>query len=143
MVGNACPIARKDGSPCGGTPTKSGYCLAHDPALAEKRTAARRKGGKGKSRLVRAQKLIPEDLQAMDRVLSRCVADVYRGIIAPAQGTAIASMVGARVRIREIALKMREQTELTERIEKLEEQIVKSGISTPKNGKGSGFPAHR
>lgn len=40
-----CRGTRKDGTPCGGRPNASGYCLAHDPARAGVAAAARRAGG--------------------------------------------------------------------------------------------------
>lgn len=111
--------------------------MTHDPALAGKRREARLKGGKGKSRMVRAQKLIPEDLLVLDSLLDRVVADVYRGALAPAQGTAIAALLGAKVRIRDLGLRVREQTELTERLSKLEERIEELGIKAHSNGKAA------
>jgi hypothetical protein len=74
---------------------------------------------------VRAQKLLPlGDLDILDRVLNQAVAEVYQGILSPSQGTAIAALAGARVRLREISLKMAEQGELKDRISRLEEKIV-------------------
>jgi hypothetical protein len=138
MVAPTCPTPRKDGGQCTARPNQSGFCYVHDPALDEKRRQAWRKGGKGKSLLIRAQKLIPPNLQVLDTLLDRVVADVYRGSLAPSQGTAIASLVGAKVRIREISLKLREQTELAERLERLEEKIEELGNPSHSNGKGSG-----
>lgn len=40
-----CQGIRKDGTPCGGSPNASGYCIAHDPARAGVAAAARRAGG--------------------------------------------------------------------------------------------------
>jgi hypothetical protein len=134
MLVDACPIPRKDGSPCRAWPTKSGYCLAHDPALSEKREQARLKGGYGKSRVARAERLLPQELQALDDVLSTVITGVYAGNLLPSQGSSIAALASARVRLREIALKMAEQGELKERIQKLEVAINDIGLKNRTNG---------
>jgi hypothetical protein len=139
MDANGCPTPRKDGGQCRARPTKSGYCLTHDPDLAGQRAASRQRGGKGKSRMARAQKLIPEDLQVLDTLLDQVVAGIYQGGLVPAQGSAIAAVIGAKVRIREISLKIMEQTELTARVERLEAQSVEFRAANPKNGKGTGY----
>src|SRR5262245_13145882 len=48
--GARCQQVRQDGTPCRATARPSGFCFAHDPALAAKRTDARRKGGRERSR---------------------------------------------------------------------------------------------
>jgi hypothetical protein len=138
MLADACPTPRKDGSPCQAQPTKSGYCLAHDASLAEKRQAARERGGFGKSRAARAAKLLPRDLEIMDDVLSSAISAVYRGSMSPSQGSAIAALAGARVRLREIALRLAEQVELADRISRLEEHIHEMGFTSGTNRKASG-----
>src|SRR5262249_56882372 len=41
-----CRQPRSDGSPCRGAARSSGYCFAHDPALAGKQAVGRRRGGR-------------------------------------------------------------------------------------------------
>lgn len=135
MLANGCPTARRDGEACQARPTRSGYCLAHDPSLAEKRQQARLRGGYGKSRAARAQKILPHDLRSMDDVLSSAIIGVYRGNLLPSQGSAIAALSSARVRVREIALRMAEQGELRDRISALEDKINELGIRNHQNGK--------
>lgn len=109
--------------------------MAHDPSSAEKRREARARGGTNKSRTARAQKLLPEDLQVMDEVLSNAIAAVYRGTLSPGQGSALAALAGARVRLREIGLKMAEQAELRDRLAQLEDKINELGVRNRQNGK--------
>jgi hypothetical protein len=143
MLKGSCAAARKDGNPCQATPTHSGYCFAHNPALSSKRREARVKGGKGKSRTVRAQKLLPDDLQVLDTLLDRAIAGVYQGALLPAQGTSIASLVGAKVRLREVSLKIAEQVELKEEVAALERRLGEIETKSGTNGKGAGFPFRR
>ncbi len=62
-----CPGPNVDGGPCR-APAElllpSGYCFAHDPAVADQRTAARRNGGQT-TRLKNRRGLDPEDLGAL------------------------------------------------------------------------------
>ncbi len=46
----ACLSSRKDGQPCGATPTMSGYCFMHDPDRLEAAAEARELGGKRRRR---------------------------------------------------------------------------------------------
>jgi hypothetical protein len=137
MVGNACPVIRRDGQPCQGAPGPSGRCWAHDPGIEERRREARKKGGEGKSRKVRAQKFLPRDLEILDGVLDQAIARTYQGGITPSQGSAIAALAGAKVRLREISLKLAEQTEFKERIQKLEERLNDINLKANRNGTGS------
>lgn len=85
MVGNSCPVIRRDGQPCQGAPGPSGMCWSHDPSVEERRREGRKRGGHGKSRKARAEKLMPEDLQIMDGLLANAIAEVYRGNSRPAK----------------------------------------------------------
>jgi hypothetical protein len=143
MVENSsrCQQLRRDGHRCQGPARPSGFCFAHDPALREERKAASARGGQNKSKAVRAQKLLPNDLQALDKVLAQAIDGVYAGHLLPNRGSAIAALAGARVRVREIGLKLAEQSELLDRISRLEERINEIGFTARTNGTGSrGLP---
>jgi hypothetical protein len=45
-----CLASRRDGQPCGATPTLSGYCFMHDPDRVEAAAEARELGGKRRRR---------------------------------------------------------------------------------------------
>ena len=137
MLDKGCPIPRKDGKECRGIPTTSGYCPSHDPNLGNKIREGRARGGRNKARTARAQKLLLGELETLDDVLTQAVAGVYRGTLSPAQGSSIAALASAKVRLREIALKMAEQTELKDRILRLEEQIYDIGLKNHTNGKAT------
>ena len=94
-----CPASRRDGQPCQGAANKSGFCMAHDPALAERRREAARLGGKGKARAARLGKLVPPRLMAVYDTLELALGQVYRGEIDPRVATAMASLAGAMVKV--------------------------------------------
>jgi hypothetical protein len=70
-----CPaLRRKDGQPCTGKQTSSGYCVAHDPRANEWRA----RGGKATSSANRAARLLPSRLQPMVQLLEAVFADLYK-----------------------------------------------------------------
>ena len=94
-----CSATRSDGQPCQAVATRSGMCMAHDPALAEKRQEARRRGGQASARTARLGKLVPPRLMAVYDTLELALTQVYRGEIDPRVATAMASLAGAMVRV--------------------------------------------
>ena len=94
-----CPATRRDGQPCRAIANSGGFCMAHDPALAEKRREAARLGGKGKARVARLGKLVPPRLMAVYDTLELALGQVYRGEIDARVATAMASLAGAMVRV--------------------------------------------
>jgi hypothetical protein len=137
MVADSCLKRRKDGGLCQARPTTSGFCPSHDPALSGKIREARARGGRGKSTRARAARLLPADLQLLDRVIDRAIDDLYSGSISPGQGSALSALVGSKIRLREVSLKLAEQSELRSRISHLEEKIVEFGLKNHTNGKAT------
>jgi hypothetical protein len=76
----------------------SGYCFAHDEALAQTREAARSRGGTNKRNAARAGKLMPPELQALRGALFSTLADVRAGRLGAAQANAIANVSTAILR---------------------------------------------
>jgi hypothetical protein len=110
-----CPATRRDGQPCRGIANKSGFCMAHDPALADKRREAARLGGKGKARVARLGKLVPPRLVAVYDHLEEALSQVHKGELDPRAATAMAALAGAMVRVLTSG-------ELEERVRRLEER---------------------
>ena len=94
-----CRATRKDGQPCRATPTRDGRCLAHSPALADKRRAAYARGGHNKARHVRLARLMPPRLVPVFDVLERALAEVHDGDLDPPRAQAMAAVAGALVRV--------------------------------------------
>ena len=110
-----CKEPRKDGTPCT-TPALPGseYCFAHDPDLAAKRDAGRRKGGQGKATSRRLGKLMPARLVPIWDRLETALADTLDGSLDPRQATAAAALARALVAVLQAG-------EFEERLRKLEE----------------------
>jgi hypothetical protein len=87
-VKQQCQATKADGSPCRGSalPGKS-VCLFHDPTQAGKAKAARRKGGKTRSKQAAVLPLAPdvkvEDVAGVVKLLSETISQVRRGEIDP------------------------------------------------------------
>ena len=97
-----CRGTRKDGTPCQAPPHAiggDGYCWAHDPEKREARRAARAKGGQHKATAVRAEKLVPSHMRPVLGAVLAAIRDVRSGALTPAQGSALASLAGAAVRV--------------------------------------------
>ena len=94
-----CSGTRKDGQPCRAISTRDGLCLAHSPALAEKRRAAYSLGGRNRARHVRLAKLAPPRLLPLYDTLDGAIGDVREGRLDPRQAHAMAALSGAMLRI--------------------------------------------
>ena len=108
----ACRARTKDGQPCRGQLHPSGYCVAHDPALQEKREAARVNGGRNSSRVARLEKLMPRRLRSVYDLLETALQDVHEGRLDVGRAKAMASVAGAMVRV----LQAGELEELTRKL---------------------------
>ena len=94
-----CGAITKKGESCAGRPSKSGFCLAHDPALASTRESARVRGGENSSSRARLEKLMPERLRPTFELLEKAVNEVYEGRLPPQRASAMASLTGAMVKV--------------------------------------------
>ena len=94
-----CGAITKSGQPCGGRPSESGTCFAHDPALSATREAARVRGGKNSSSRARLEKLMPERLGPTFELLEKAVTEVYEGRLPAQRASAMASLTGALIKI--------------------------------------------
>jgi hypothetical protein len=114
-MANRCKATRRDGTPCTAAARASGYCFAHDPALAEVRADACRRGGRGRSNVARLRKTMPPDLCEVLDQLMQALEGTYGGQLEPRAATAMATLCGAIVRVYELG-------ELAERVKALEER---------------------
>ena len=107
-----CRATKANGEPCR-APAKGphGYCWAHDPANAERRSRMASKAARSKpNREIPAIKALLEDLT--ERVLS--------GDLETSRAAVANQLVNTRLRAIEQERKMRELEELAERLEALE-----------------------
>jgi hypothetical protein len=95
---SGCSVVTKAGDPCHARPTASGYCFAHDPALHEKRNAARRRGGANSAHRVRfSSAMSPVLADVLDFIIT-AMRDVTGGGLDHRRAQAVAALAGAAVR---------------------------------------------
>jgi hypothetical protein len=114
-MANRCNETRRDGQLCMAAARPSGYCFAHDPALAEARANARRRGGYGCSIAARLRKKLSPDLSDVLDQLLQALEETYGGQLEPRVAMAMAALCGAIVRIYQLS-------ELAVRVQALEER---------------------
>jgi hypothetical protein len=113
-----CAAITRGGSRCGSAVLAgSRYCWTHDPAAADRRREASKKGGQARSNKARALKQIPPAMSAEDLAgwLSLLFTSVMTGRIEPKIGTACAA-------IARTLHEVKHATELEERIAELEQR---------------------
>ena len=110
-----CAGIKRDGGRCavvvGGSRT---YCYQHDPANAEQRKRAASRGGKSKPN---------RELAEIKRLISALVAGVLKGTTNRADAAVCGQLANTQIRAVAVELRVREQLELIERVEELEEII--------------------
>jgi hypothetical protein len=114
-----CAGAKRDGTPCErivGAPQR--YCYAHDPARAEARKRNASKGGRSKPN---------REILDIKNHLKELTLEVLSGAVATAPYAVANQLINTRLRAVEVERKIREQDELLERIERLEEQATEKG----------------
>ena len=118
-----CQAIARSGSRCNSPVLPdSQWCWVHDPAAADRRREASKKGGKARANAERAKKLIPEAMSTQDLAgwLSLLFTNVMAGRIEPKIGTACAT-------IARTLHEVKHATELEERLAELERS---AGIAT-------------
>jgi hypothetical protein len=110
-----CSGTKRDGSPC--TATVEGlqrFCWWHDPANADNRRRAASKAGKSKR---------SRELAGIKARLSDLAGDVLEGRQDKGVAAVASQVLNVYLRAVSVELKAREQLELIERLEALEEQL--------------------
>ena len=116
-----CTATKRDGRPCT-TPTlpDSPYCFAHDPALANQRLAAQRKGGRNRSSAHRLQKRVPTSLRDAEAALYRMLERLETGDAEAVTANAMSSVCRALV-------SLHEPGDLERRLDVIERQLDELG----------------
>ena len=113
---STCTATKRDGSPCT-LPSSGpeGLCWAHDPKNAERRRRGQSRGGKNKP---------SKDLAAIKQRLSDLADDVLEEKVDRGIGAVTSQILNVYLRAVSVELKAREQLELVERLERLEEALA-------------------
>src|SRR5215207_5022928 len=115
-----CDAPRADGSPCtSAIVLASGRCFAHDPDRRAERRAASAKGGQGKSRIARVERLVPTTLRPVLALLLDVLTEAREGTIPPAQANAVATVAGAIVKVYSSATVEQQIADLQEQLARL------------------------
>jgi hypothetical protein len=91
-----CQAQRKDGTPCQAPAVRDGLCVGHQ---AGDHAAWRRKGGAATSSAARASAALPHVLKPVRDALITALVKVNDGRYTPAQGSAMAAIASAIVRV--------------------------------------------
>jgi hypothetical protein len=112
---STCTATKRDGSPCT-LPSygSDGLCWAHDPKNAERRRRGQSRGGKNKP---------SRELAGIKQRLSDLADDVLEGRQDKGVAAVASQILNVYLRAVSVELKAREQLELVERLEALEEQL--------------------
>ena len=117
-----CSGIRADGGRCGAQAIRGNeYCIAHHPDYADARHRRNSKGGKrgGRGR--------PQaDLAQVKGRLQELVEDVLEGAVDRSDAAVVGQLLNTYIRAVSVELKAREQLELIERLEALEEGLAQS-----------------
>jgi phage-related tail protein len=110
-----CAGTKRDGSPCtAAVEPPQHFCWWHDPANADKRRRAASKAGKAKPN---------RELASIKRRLSDLADDVLADKVDKGVAAVASQVLNVYLRAVSVELKVREQMELIERLEHLEEGL--------------------
>ncbi len=98
-MADICRAQRRDGRRCTAKAGAGGYCFGHDPERAEAHRRGRSAGGKGRSTMRRALRILPGDMQGLLRALSDAFEQTHGGDLDPRVASALASLSGAVVKV--------------------------------------------
>lgn len=122
MSARNCSATTIDGDPCQAPALTSGsYCYQHEPAVAERRDEARRRGGRNSSKVARLQRSLSANptLGGVVEVLGEVTELVKSGEMSPAIGNSIASLSRAMIAAIEAADSATRLRELEAAIDRL------------------------
>jgi len=99
-------------------------CFAHDATLQAQRAEARVRGGRGKSRIARVEKLVPATLRPVLNTLLEALEETRQGAMDPKVAGALAALAGAVCKVYSAA-------SVEEQIAALETQIARLSSRRP------------
>lgn len=110
-----CPSITRSGESCKGVvPPGATYCVAHDPARAAERKRHASKAGKSKPN---------QELAKIKARLSELADDVLAGNVDRSDAAVAGQLLNTVIRAVGVELKVREQQDLIERLEELEDRL--------------------
>jgi hypothetical protein len=120
-LASTCTATKRDGSPCTLPSCGSdGLCWAHDPKNAERRRRGQSRGGKSKP---------TKELVSIKQRLSVLADDVLEGSVDRGVAAVASQILNVYLRAIELERKVKEQEEILDRIEALEQSAEAKGGS--------------
>ncbi len=117
-MSSICTATKRDGSPCTLPATgPEGLCWAHNPKVAEKRRRGQSRGGKNKP---------SKELVDIKQRLSDLADDVLAGAVDKGVAAVASQILNVYLRAISTELAVREQMELVERMDAIEEALSKA-----------------
>ncbi len=114
-----CAGTKRDSSPCTATvEPPQRFCWWHDPANSDKRRRAASKAGKSKP---------SRELAGIKQRLSDLADDVLAGAVDRGNAAVAGQLLNTYLRAVSVELKVREQLEVVERLEAIEETLEQKG----------------
>ncbi|MDP8971754.1 MAG: hypothetical protein M3N45_00960 [Actinomycetota bacterium] len=111
-----CAGIKRDGARCSATvPPGVEWCYGHDPRRSEERRRNASRAGRASSN---------REIKELKNQLSELYADVLAGRVPTAAGAVANQILNTRLRALSLERDIREQEELLERIEMLEEGVA-------------------
>jgi hypothetical protein len=118
-----CSGIKADGGRCRAQAMgNSAWCIGHDPGHAE---ARRRRASKGGKRGGRGRPQV--ELAGIKNRISSLADDVLAGLVDRQDAAVVGQLLNTVIRAVSVELKVREQLELIERLEMLEEALEQKG----------------
>ena len=112
---STCTATKRNGEPCTLPSTgSSGLCWAHNPANAERRRRGQSRGGKNKP---------SRELAVIKQRLSDLADDVLEGRQEKGVAAVVSQVLNVYLRAISVETKLKEQIELVQRLEALEEGL--------------------
>lgn len=110
---------KRDGTPCTlPSNSQNGLCWAHDPKNAERRRRGQSRGGRARA---------SGEIRDLKRQLEDLVEDVRAGRMERGDAVVVNQILNTRARLVELERKVKEQDEVIERIEALEQSQQQQG----------------
>jgi hypothetical protein len=110
-----CGFVKEDGRACERIVNASqDYCYSHDPNRADERRRNASRGGRSKGNT---------EIADLKKQLRELAADVLGGKVERADAAVVNQILNTRARLIELGRKIREQDELEERLETLEDVL--------------------
>jgi hypothetical protein len=97
----------------------SGFCFAHDPERRAERAAASARGGQGKSRIARVERLVPGTLRPVLARLLEALEEAHAGTLDPRTAGALAALAGAIVKVYTVGTVEEQIAQLQEHVARL------------------------